>query len=365
MSELRSIVEAARSLRARGESPLLATVVDVHGSSYRKPGARMIFSEERWLAGSISAGCLERDVVAKGAFRTREGRAQVVTYDALHDERVGTGCDGVIDVLVERTTGTSLCDPLHLIAHCLDAETRAVLLTVFRSDDPDVAVGARLARLAGGDQGCTLPAGPLACALEQEAERALAEPAGLARVLRMRGLEILVEHIVPPPHLFLFGTAPDAVPVVQLARMVGFTVTVCEERAQLTTRERFREADRHLVAPLADCVAAATRCARPAAVTMAHHYERDLAALDLLVRTEVPYLGVLGSRARSARLLDDLAARGHTIDAALRRRIHAPVGLAIGAESPREIALAMVAEVQSVLALPRARGPQVEAVDAA
>ncbi|MET0340455.1 MAG: XdhC family protein [Polyangiales bacterium] len=364
MSELRSIVEAARDLRARGESPLLATVVDVRGSSYRKPGARMIFSEERWLAGSISAGCLERDVVAKGAFRTRGGRAQVVTYDALHDERVGTGCDGIIDVLVERTVGTSLCDPLHLIEHCLANETRAVLLTVFRSENADVSVGSRLARLASGDQGCTLEAGPLVGALEREAARVLAEVAGPARVVRMRDVEVLVEHITPPPHLFVFGTMPDAVPVVQLARTVGFSVTVCEERAQLTTRERFREADRHLIAPVADCVAALTRCARPAAVTMAHHYDRDLAALEQLVRTNVGYIGLLGSRARSARLLDDLAARGHHIDEALRRRIHAPVGLPIGAESPREIALAIVAEVQAALAVPRMRAAS-DAVDAA
>ena len=362
MSELRSIVEAARVLRERGEAPLLATVVDVRGSAYRKPGARMIFSDERWLAGSISAGCLERDVVAKGPFRTRGGRAQVVTYDSTHDERVGTGCDGIIDVLVERTSGRTLCDPLFLMEHCLAHETRAVLLTVFRSELEQAPVGARLAQLAGGEQHCTLQEGPLCETLRQEAARVLALPPEKTRVMQCEGgIDVLVEQIVPPPHIFLFGSSPDAVPVVELARAVGFTVSVCDDRAQVSTRERFRAAHRHLIAPLAECVAALERCPRPAAIAMAHHYERDLAALDLLVRSRAPYIGMLGSRARSARLLEDLAVRGHRLDEALRQRVHAPVGLPIGSESPREIALAIVAEVQAFFAGDSRLAPRAQA----
>lgn len=347
MSDLRSIVAAARGLRERGESPLLATVVAVHGSAYRKPGARMIFSEERWLAGSISAGCLERDVVAKGPWRTRDGRPQLVTYDASHEERIGTGCDGVIDVLIERAGQAGPCDPLSLIEHCLQHETSAVLITAFRSERAEIPVGARLAQLTNGERASTFAPGDFSAWLEAQASDALRSPRGRGHVIERDGVELLVESIVPPPHVFLFGSAPDALPVVQLAQSVGFTVSVCDDRAQVSTRERFREADFHRIGPLEESVAALARVARPAAVTMAHNYDRDLKVLELLVRSRVPYIGLLGARSRSARLLEDLAARGHVLDEATRARLHAPVGLAIGAESPREIALSIVAEIQA------------------
>jgi xanthine dehydrogenase accessory factor len=360
MSELRSIVEAARALRARGEAPLLATVVDVRGSAYRKPGARMIFSDERWLAGSISAGCLERDVVAKGPFRTRDGRAQLVTYDSTHDERVGTGCDGIIDVLIERAGGETLTCPLHFVAHCLREEQAGVLISAFRSTRDEVKVGARMALLASGDRASTFPTGPLSTALEAEAARTLASSPAPARVATFEDVTVLIEHVVPPPHLFLFGSAPDAVPVMQCAQSLGWTVSVCDERAQLTTRERFRAADHLRIVKTEDSIAALARCARPAAVAMAHHYERDLATLSLLLRSRVPYIGILGSRLRSTRLLTDLRARGAVDEASLAQRVHAPVGLPLFGESPREIALSIVAEIQQFFgraqALTRAGG---------
>lgn len=324
---------------------MVATVVAVDGSSYRKPGARMLFSEARWLAGSISAGCLERDVVAKGAWRTREG-AQVVTYDGSHEDRIGTGCEGIIDVLIERAGGDTLTCPLHFVERCLREEQAGVLISAFRSARDDVKVGARLALLASGDRASSFPLGPLSTALAAEATRTLTAPPARARVATFDDVTVLIEHVVPPPHLFLFGSAPDAVPVMQCAQSLGWTVSVCDERAQLTTRERFRAADHLRLVKTEESIAALERCARPAAVAMAHQYERDLANLSLLLRSRVPYIGILGSRLRSERLLTDLRARGVVDEASLRDRVHAPVGLPLFGESPREIALSIVAEVQ-------------------
>jgi xanthine dehydrogenase accessory factor len=354
MSELRSLIEAARALRQRGEASLIATVVDVHGSSYRKPGARMLFTAERWLAGSVSGGCLERDIVAKGPWRTRDARARLVTYDGALDERSGSGCDGVIDVLVERAGAAGdLTDPINLAARCLESECRGVLFTAFRSSRPEVPVGAHHALLASGEGASTWPAGAQQETLQAHAltllsNRAVRPPA--PHVLHLAGVDVLVELVVPPTHLFLFGGAHDALPLLGLAKAIGWSVTVCEPHAQLVARERFRAADQHLVGPLENAIAALERCARPAAVVMAHHYERDLAALEALVRSCAPYIGLLGARSRAARLLADVESRGFALDERTRQRLHAPVGLAIGAESPQEIALSIVAEVQAQLA---------------
>lgn len=347
MSEVRSLVDAVAALRARGESYLIATVVDVHGSSYRRPGARMAFTEERWLAGSVSGGCLERDVVAKGAWRTRSQRAQLVTYDGATDERSGSGCDGIIDVLVERCADRAddLTDPITFSARCLREERCGVLFTVFRSASADVQVGAHHAELASGEVASTLAPGPLQDALRAHAAQRLAAPTPGASALHLHGVDVLVEVVVPPLHVFIFGGSHDAVPVVALAKAVGWSVTVCEPHAQLSHRERFGLADRHLLGPLADAIEALERCARPAAVIMAHHYERDLAALEALLRSGAPYIGLLGARKRAARLLADV--QGVVLDEATRGRLHAPVGLSIGAESPQEIALSIVAELQA------------------
>ncbi|HEY6882056.1 MAG TPA: XdhC family protein [Polyangiales bacterium] len=344
MSELRACVEAAERLRAQGSTCLIATVVDVQGSSYRKRGARMVFSEERWLAGSVSGGCLERDILAKGAYRTRDGRAHVATYDALTDERSGSGCDGVIDVLIERGAASAeqLTDPLNFASRCLRDETYGVFATVFRSARADVMVGAHHAELASGERKSQLP--PLLLErLESSIERAF--HTGRSFCVRLDDCELLVERIGPPIHLFIFGGAHDAVPLLQFAKDLGWTVSVCEPHAAWSSRERFRAADHHRVGPLPQAIAALQACARPAAVVMAHHYERDLAALGALLGSRCPYIGLLGARKRAARLLDDLAARGIHADG----RVHAPVGLAIAAESPQEIALAIAAEVQAEL----------------
>ncbi|MET0283107.1 MAG: XdhC family protein [Polyangiales bacterium] len=335
MSELRACVEAASALRARGETCLIATVVDVHGSSYRRPGARMVFSAQQWLAGSVSGGCLERDVLAKGPYRTRDGRAHLSTYDAASDERAGSGCDGVIDVLVERasTSPDDLTDPLNFAARCLRDETHGLFITCFRSARDDIQVGAHHAELANGEVHTSFPA-----------SFALPSSPGVHHV---EGVALLVEHIAPPLHLFVFGGAHDALPVVTLAKATGWSVTVCEPHAQLSSRERFRSADRHLIGPLTQAIDALAQCARPAAVVMAHHYERDLLALEALLRTRVPYVGLLGARKRAERLREDLSERG--ISQQTMQRLHSPIGLPIGAESPQEIALAIVAQVQATV----------------
>jgi xanthine/CO dehydrogenase XdhC/CoxF family maturation factor len=166
-------------------------------------------------------------------------------------------------------------------------------------------------------------------------------------------VELLIEPVAPPIHLFVFGGSHDAVPVLNLAKALGWTVSICEPHAQLSSRERFRSADHHRVGPLPQAITALQACARPAAIVMSHHYERDLAALDALLRSSCPYVGLLGAHKRGERLRHDLAQRGVRAD----DRLHAPVGLPIGAESPQEIALAIVAEVQAKLADRAAANP--------
>jgi xanthine dehydrogenase accessory factor len=423
MSDTRAIVAAARALREGGRPYLLATLVAVRGSSYRRPGARLLIAEDRGVAGSVSGGCLERDLARRGWWQTAGGRPALVTYDSTSEEDdvgwgLGLGCNGVVELLLERYGGAAngghanggqangghddgghangghddgrrdertAVDPLAFIEGCLDDQVDGALVTVFRSAVSSVPVGTRLGlRADAAAASCTLDgerrarqerperqeidhrARGLEQGLLDQARAALSASAGARAVTRpgaeksaaagrtiaLAGgaVEALVEVIRPPPHLFVFGSGPDAVPVVALARGLGWTVTVWDPQARFETRTRFAAAD-HLSRGAATALAAAIEAAaRPLAVVMSHNVERDGEALAMLLPSRALYIGVLGPRRRTDRLLGELAGAGLCSRAGDDRRLHAPVGLDVGAETPDEVALAILAEAQAVLA---------------
>jgi xanthine dehydrogenase accessory factor len=346
VSELRALCEAQR--RRTDRPLLLATVVAVRGSSYRRPGARMVIGEDRWLAGSVSGGCLEGDVIGRGWWRIRDAAATVVTYDSTSEEEtgwgVGLGCNGVVELLLERLTPGMALDPLAFLARCVADETTGVLATVFRSRDAAVPVGTRLARHPDGSVEHTLSAG---AAVHELMELAATACSGTA-CREVGGLEVLVEQIEPPPHLFIFGGGADAVPLARVAGSLGWSVTVCDRHARWATRERFADAD-HVRAGLPEeMLPYVDRCVTPVAVVMSHDYDRDLAALGALLRSQVRFVGVLGPRERTLRMTAELQRRQRqplALD-----RLHAPVGLGIGAEAPAEIAVSVAAEIMAALA---------------
>ncbi|MBS1120671.1 MAG: Xanthine and dehydrogenase maturation factor, XdhC/CoxF family [Deltaproteobacteria bacterium] len=352
----RSIVEAAARLRRHAEPYLVATVVNVRGSTYRRPGARMLLTRFRWVAGTLSGGCLEGDLSHQAWWRTRYGGPVIVTYDsaapaaeaaeAIDDDVrsvFGLGCEGVVEVLLERTGATGRIDALEVAARCLRAQRRGAVATVFRAEVPGVAIGLRLALVAGGD-------------LEEETDRLDPEIRALViadmRAVIERGasanrsyaggmIDVFIEAVLPPPRLFLFGTGHDAIPVAQLGRSLGWDVVVCTSEQRHSTRDRFTMADEVLVGTADDIATRIAQTDRAVAVVMHHDLERDRESVAMLLGTKARYIGVLGPRARTELLLED---------AASDPRIHAPVELALGAETPQEIALALASEMMSALA---------------
>jgi xanthine/CO dehydrogenase XdhC/CoxF family maturation factor len=151
-----------------------------------------------------------------------------------------------------------------------------------------------------------------------------------------------VEAILPPPRLFIFGIGHDAVPIVQLARAVGWDVAVCAHEPRHATRSRFSAADEVLIGTAADLAARVDECDRAVALVMSHRYDLDRDNLGALLRTHVRYIGVPGPRARTLKMLGELGAPDDA-------RVHTPVGLDLGAQTAHEHALAIIAEIQAVL----------------
>jgi xanthine/CO dehydrogenase XdhC/CoxF family maturation factor len=297
----RALIDGAAA--SAGQERVVATVVEVIGSSYRRPGARLLVTQERRVAGAISGGCLEDDVLRRGFWRTEAGPT-VVTFDASEDG-VGTGCNGVIRVLLEREPIDGI-DPIGVLARCMREQRRATVVTRFHGgfSRTVVADGTTATHVADG---------------------------------------VLFELMVPPPRLFVLGAGIDAVPVIEQARAVGWEVIACAPYARPELRTRLARADRVLIGDADVIWHEIDASDRAAAIVMNHDFAHDRTCLGAALASSARYIGVLGPRRRTAQLLDELGVAGDA-------RLHAPVGLEIGAENAEEIALAIVAEVQSVLA---------------
>lgn len=352
MKELRRITEAWTELRARSEPAVLATVVETAGSTYRRPGARLLMSQDRWLAGGISGGCLEGEVLKKAWWRTREGPV-VLTYDSTNTDdelswSFGLGCNGRVEVLQERVgLERTPTHPLDFLQQRLERRRSGVMATVFRVGRMAPGkVGARLLLDEEGMRTDVTDAG-LQKKLHADAEAGLS--GGRTRVHRYGSgegaVDVLVEVVRPPRPLFIFGNGQDAAPLVRLAAELGFHVTLVANRPSGVPPDAFREADVTLNATPETALTKLSLPADAAAVVMTHNLLHDRGFLRLALESECAYVGALGPRLRTEQMLSELQGQGFVLTEAHRRRLHSPTGLDLGGEQSEEIALAILSEV--------------------
>jgi xanthine/CO dehydrogenase XdhC/CoxF family maturation factor len=345
--ELREVVRAFRAL-GPGEAAVLASVVGARGSTYRRPGARVLFLPDGAHVGLVSGGCLEGDLAVRAAAVRESGRPALARYDGTRDADLvwglGLGCAGVVELLLERVSPDAP-GPLGALGAWLDSREPGVLVTGVGAGEAALGWRAALAPDGGFDAGGW--GARFASQAEQAARRALAE----RRTRRVRleaageSAEALAEFVRPVPRLVVFGAGPDAPAVVRAAKQLGWAVAVVDERAAFARPERFPDADRVVRAEPAAAAAQLALDPGTLALAMTHHYLRDREILGVLLASPVPYVGVLGPRRRTEDLLADLRARAEDLE-----RVHAPAGLDLGAEAPEEIALSVVSEMQAFLA---------------
>jgi len=366
MSELEGILLSYERVSRAGRIAALASVVSVRGSTYRRIGAHMLVTDDGEVTGAISGGCLERDVVRHAIWVMQLGKPKHLVYDSTGDDEdledpFALGCNGVVEVLVERLLPD---DPtMAFFADCVRGRKSGVVATVFASgSDAAIPTGNRLL-WCPGEQPLTLGVedADLVRTLAEGARSVLASGMSSTRTLDTAAgrVAICFEIVEPPPQLAIFGGGYDAVPLAALAKSVGARVIVVDDRPGHATRTRFPTADRLMMAQPQAAVEALALEGNSLAVVMNHNYRQDLAALEALLPTPVPYLGVLGPRRRTERLLADLAVKGIAATQPQLARLYSPVGLDLGAETPEEVALAVVAEMKAVLA-GRGGGPSRE-----
>jgi xanthine/CO dehydrogenase XdhC/CoxF family maturation factor len=360
MTDLEPILALWRELESAGTGYVLATVVAVEGSSYRRPGAHMLLAQDGRRAGTVSGGCLEADVAKRAWWLTANGPT-IEDFSTIEDEGerpYGSGCGGIISLLLERReTATPL---LRALETAFNKRLPLAMATVL--DGPSIGTRAFAGSAATEDSTANMSGIAAGSALDELAESARAGRLSMKRNVPLDDETVCVRAEWRParPGLWIFGAGDDAKPLLMLARELGWYVAVADGRSHLATLERFPAAHEVAVMDISALPGAAFSRfdMRPtdAVVLMTHSFEQDSRVLASLLSLASPpaYIGVLGPQRRTremlaeaARLLDMPASDDRT--ERWLAAIHAPTGLDLGANTPASIALSILSEILQTL----------------
>jgi xanthine/CO dehydrogenase XdhC/CoxF family maturation factor len=365
MNEVRALINAFDDATVRGERCALATIVSVEGSSYRRPGARMLVREDGSTTGAISAGCLESDVVQHAMRVIKTGAAKLVEYNtaSTSDEMawgLGLGCNGIVRVLVEPLAFDSLyiealrrsCTGRPGAAPVLVATVHQHTLSESAPASDLIETGARLLIDKNDDVSREKLSERVAAMLESEVRAHVPTRSG-SRTYDVDGgvLKVFIETLLPPVHFVVFGAGQDALPIIALARDLGWQTELVDPQARTASVSRFAMADRVILSRPADVASHVSITSRTLTLLMSHNYSQDLALLRFLLASPARYIGVMGPRKRTERMLSELMANEdtHRRDESDPARLYSPAGLDIGANAAAEIAVSIIAEMRAVL----------------
>ena len=354
MKELHEIIKAYDAATKVGKASVLATVVHLEGSSYRRPGARMLVLEDGMMIGAISGGCLEGDALKKALLTFTEKKSRLVTYDTSDEDDVNVGiqlgCEGVIQVLFEYIDSSNAIHPIELLRKATSKRQQVVVVTLFDlTDKKNNQIGTCLVKQQSGEITAVIPQAALKELIEQDVDKAILNGRSLFTNYALLDVSYnaFIECIVPPISLVVVGAGNDAISIMQIATVLGWEVKVVDGRHTHAKAERFINACQVLVSKPESALQQISIDNRTCFVLMTHNYQYDLQMLKALLATQVKYIGVLGPKKKLVKMLDALKQEGVMLTDELLARIYGPTGLDIGAETPEEIAVSIIAEIQA------------------
>lgn len=321
--------------RQENEPVALATVVQTWGSAPRRAGAKMALTPDGKISGSVSGGCVEGAVFEEGAQALAANRPKLLHFGVADETawNVGLACGGTIEVFVE---------PLHAEVYAfmrglIERDEAGTAVTVIRG--PDELLGNKLAVSRAGESVGTLGS----AALDEQAAALAAQAAHPQRVQLAEEVELFLDTVRPSPKLVMVGGVHIAVALSGMARTLGYRTIVVDPRRAFGSAARFPQVDALVQAWPREAFAGIPLTEETAVALLSHDPKIDDPALQIILEKPVFYVGALGSRRTHAKRVERL--RGYGLSAAQIDRIHAPIGLDIGAASPEEIAVSILAEI--------------------
>ncbi|MDR5590510.1 XdhC family protein [Christiangramia sp. SM2212] len=362
MRELDAIAANYDKLKSSGTDAVLATVVHVEGSSYRRAGARMLVDEFGNITGAISGGCLEGDALRKALHAMHHKKNKLVTYDTSDEDDafIGAqlGCNGIIQVLFEFLDYSDSNNPCELLKNVIATDLKQAIVVQFNLDKTKEQAGTKMildkeSKIIGKKA-----QNELLEVIVNQGKSVLEDnrPHFSEVKLSNKTQHIFIQNYNPPIKLIIVGAGNDAQILATQAELLGWNVIVTDGRPTHANKDRFTSSCQVIVTRPEDTLANIRIDERSCFVLMSHNYNYDLAVLKLLLNeNQVPYIGILGPLKKYQRMQDDLKTEEIRLSEDNLKKIHAPVGLEIGAETPAEIGLSILAEIQSVLMNKEAR----------
>ena len=338
---MQEVLTDIRRWRDEGKAVALATVVQTWGSAPRKVGAKMAISEEGKLAGSVSGGCVEGAVAEEALATLAGGRPKLLSFGVADETawEVGLACGGTIQIFVEAVDD----EVFPAVDRLLHAELAGATATVIAG--PELLLGRKLLVDAQGGR-----TGHIAPAVDDHAAAAVRESIahGVSQraLLREPALELFVDVLLPPPTLVMIGGVHIAMALASIAKVLGYRTIVIDPRTAFGSEERFPHVDQMLSVWPQEALPGLALNENTAVVLLTHDPKIDDPALEVVLASQVFYVGALGSRKTHASRLERL--RAGAIGDEKLARIHSPIGLDIRAQTPEEIALSIMAEIVKV-----------------
>lgn len=351
MKEINEILKAYSEAKKAGKKTALATVVKVEGSSYRQPGARMLVTEDGNLTGAISGGCLEGDALRKALLSIHQQQNKLITYNTTNenDSEVGLqlGCNGIVHILFEYINDAVINNPIQLLQQLETERKTAIIETIFSLKRNAPQLGTVLFYR---QDSAILHNNDIALNSIPDVKKALESKTTIIKQIQDNDEnEALIECIEPVVNLVVAGAGNDVQPLVSIAAIAGWDITIGDGRATHATPKRFPLAKTISVTKPEQFLDTIEIDDQTYFVLMTHDYKYDFAVLKLLLKRGCTYIGILGPKSKLNRMIDDLSLEGIILSEEQRDHIYGPIGLDIGAETSEEIALSIIAEIKAVM----------------
>lgn len=323
---------AKNIVNAKDNKLALATVLHVSGSAYRREGTRMIIGKTGEWSGNISGGCLEGDIVKRSQSVIESGKSQLLTYDTRESKnkeiRVALGCNGVIDILVEPVS-PEIIQLSKSVVDLFEKEETAFLSTQIEWKDNSISIARKLEK--------SIPEDFPVSAFENENHCGVKKEDSSIKLFEFIGLQ---------RKLVIWGSGPDVRPLAKFADQLGWATVVASD-CGIENLQRDLKNTKIIQCNFDDFIQKANPHSNTAVLLVSHDFYKDHFILEKTIPSKVKYIGIMGPKRRGDRMIKELEQRkpGIEID---KSRLFYPIGLDIGSDNPVEIALSIVAEIQSV-----------------
>jgi len=350
MKEIKTILNQLKTASSEGVKTALATVVNVHGSSYRRTGARMLVQENGYWYGSVSGGCLEGDVIEKAKEVIQDNKSQLFKYDTRQNAKnsfgMGYGCNGLLEILVEPISYDEQDQRCKMLIQLASEPAAQGLSTVFYTEDPEkIEVGQQM----HSKELNYISHPELDELVKADLLDAITTGEAKSKTYRLAGKKVKVFHEVFQPNIniLIYGAVFHVVPFLRISNEMGYNVHVTDSFEPIQPIWNFPNAGDINIIENNQVENIIENTPNLAVVFLTHNFFYIKEELPKVLNSAAPYIGILGSRKKTQKILREAEVNPENYSAKQLDKIHYPIGLDIGANTPEEIALSIVAEIKA------------------